>query len=43
MTGAEIEEYKKDMEKFYPDLLPDHWQKMNDKIAGWSKTGPVYP
>ncbi len=40
MTGAEIEEYKKDMERFYPDLLTEYWQKMNANIAGWSKTGP---
>ena len=40
MTGAEIGEYKKDMENFYPDLLSKHWQKMNDEIAGWIRNGP---
>lgn len=40
MTGAEIEEYKKDLETFHPDLLSGDWQKMNDQIAEWSKTGP---
>lgn len=40
MTGAELEEYKKNLESFYPDLITRDWQKMNDDIAGWSKDGP---
>ncbi len=40
MTGAEIEEYKKDLENFHPDLISYDWQKTSDEIADWSKTGP---
>lgn len=40
MTGAEIEEYKKDLENFYPDVISNNWQKINEEIARWSETGP---
>ena len=40
MTGAELEEYKKNLEDFYPELITYDWQKMNDEIAEWSKDGP---
>ena len=40
MTGAEIEEYKKDLENFYPDVISNNWLKINEEIAGWSETGP---